>query len=135
MNNSAMSDSYITSDFSRVGTMSDVNHRTILNVCPITNSNKIAISPDYRIKPKTNVLIVEDVITTGKSSLEVSKLVEKSNANIVGYACIIDRSNNESKIDINIVSQIELQILSYEEKDIPQELSKIKAVKPGSRHL
>ena len=89
----------------------------------------------FKIIKNQKVLIVEDVITTGKSSLEVSKLVEKSNANIVGYACIIDRSNNESKIDINIVSQIELQILSYEEKDIPQELSKIKAVKPGSRHL
>ena len=98
-------------------------------------NNSFVLRRDFNIKPKTNVLIVEDVITTGKSSLEVSKLVEKSNANIVGYACIIDRSNNESKIDINIVSQIELQILSYEEKDIPQELSKIKAVKPGSRHL
>ena len=98
-------------------------------------NNSFVLRRDFNIKPKTNVLIVEDVITTGKSSLEVSKLVEKSNANIVGYARIIDRSNNESKIDINIVSQIELQILSYEEKDIPQELSKIKAVKPGSRHL
>ena len=52
----------------------------------------------FSVKRNSQVIIVEDVITTGKSSLECSKLVKENNADIVGYACIIDRSNGKSKI-------------------------------------
>ena len=44
---------------------------------------------DFIIKKNNKVLIVEDVITTGKSSLECSKLVSLAGAKVVGYACII----------------------------------------------
>ena len=65
---------------------------------------------DFQIKKGSKVLIVEDVITTGKSSLECSKLVKENNANIIGYACIIDRSNGKSEINDKIISQVELDI-------------------------
>ena len=58
---------------------------------------------DFTIKKEDKVLIVEDVITTGKSSIECSKLVTLNNANIVGYACIIDRSNGKSEIKEKIM--------------------------------
>ena len=90
---------------------------------------------DFEIKKGDKVLIVEDVITTGKSSIECSKLVASSEASIVGYACIIDRSNGKSEIKEKIVSQIELHIPTYNEDNLPKELSSIKAVKPGSRNL
>ena len=50
----------------------------------------------FNIKKNSKVLIVEDVITTGKSSLECVKLIKKSGATFVGFACIIDRSNNKN---------------------------------------
>ena len=57
----------------------------------------------FSIKKKSKVLIVEDVITTGKSSLECAKLIKKARAKIVGYASIIDRSNKKTlKINKNI---------------------------------
>ena len=90
---------------------------------------------DFEIKKGDRVLIVEDVITTGKSSIECSKLVTNSEASIVGYACIIDRSNGKSEIKEKIVSQIELHIPTYNEDNLPKELSSIKAIKPGSRDL
>ena len=90
---------------------------------------------DFFIKKNSKVLIVEDVITTGKSSLECSKLVTDANAKIVGYACIIDRSNRKSTIKENIVSQIELEIPTYTKDNLPKNLSLIDAVKPGSRNL
>ena len=90
---------------------------------------------DFQIKEGSKVLIIEDVITTGKSSLECSKLVTLSKANIVGYACIIDRSNGKSDIKDKIVSQLELNIPTYNKENIPKELSLIQAVKPGSRNL
>ena len=90
---------------------------------------------DFKIKKGNKVLIVEDVITTGKSSMECSKLVTLSNANIVGYACIIDRSNGKSKIREKIVSQVKLNIPTYSKDNLPKELLSIEAVKPGSRNL
>ena len=90
---------------------------------------------DFSIKKNQKVLIIEDVITTGKSSLECSKLVLDNNAKIVGYACIIDRSNGNTSIKDKIVSQIELNIPTYSKENLPSNLQALKAVKPGSRNL
>ena len=90
---------------------------------------------DFLIKNSQKVLIVEDVITTGKCSLECSKLVKNSGASIVGYACIIDRSNNESLIKDKIVSQVKLDIPTYTKENLPKNLLSIKPTKPGSRNL
>jgi len=90
---------------------------------------------DFSINKNSKVLIVEDVITTGKSSLECSLLVKKAEAEIAGYACIIDRSNGESEIKDKIVSQVELDIPTYKKENLPKELSLLKAIKPGSRNL
>ena len=90
---------------------------------------------DFKIQNTNRVIIIEDVITTGKSSLECSKLVNNSGAKIVGYACIIDRSNGKSLIQDKIVSQVEINIPTYSKEDLPKELSSIEAVKPGSRNL
>ena len=90
---------------------------------------------DFLIQKNNKVLIIEDVITTGKSSLECSKLVSSAGAKIVGYACIIDRSIGESAIKEKIVSQIELDIPTYTKDNLPKSLSSIEAVKPGSRNL
>ena len=91
---------------------------------------------DFIIKKSNKVLIVEDVITTGKSSLECSKLVSEAGASIIGYACIIDRLDKDQKIikDI-IVSQIKLNIPTYSKDKLPEKLSSIKPIKPGSRNL
>ena len=90
---------------------------------------------DFKIEQDTNVLIVEDVITTGKSSIECSKLVTVNKANIAGYACIIDRSNGKTEINDKIISQIKLNIPTYKKENLPKELISIDPVKPGSRNL
>ncbi|MDC0418861.1 orotate phosphoribosyltransferase [Pelagibacteraceae bacterium] len=90
---------------------------------------------DFKISKTSKVLIVEDVITTGKSSLECSKLVETAKAEVVGYACLIDRTNGNSLIDKKIVSQIEINIPTYKENALPENLISIPAIKPGSREL
>ena len=90
---------------------------------------------DFTINKNQKVLIIEDVITTGKSSLECSKIVEDNNAIIVGYACLIDRSNGKSSIKEKIVSQVKIDIPTYSEKNLPKNLLTLKAVKPGSRNL
>ena len=81
------------------------------------------------------MLIVEDVITTGKSALECSEIVKINKANLVGFACIIDRSDNNVLIKEKIVSQIKIKIAIFKENELPDELKKIPAIKPGSRNL
>ena len=54
---------------------------------------------------------------------------------IVGYACIIDRSNGKSLIKDKIVSQVQLSIPTYTKENLPKELIGIDAINPGSRDL
>ncbi len=98
-------------------------------------NGKFKLRRDFSIKKTNKVIIIEDVITTGKSSLECSQLVNSAGAKIVGYACIIDRSNGQSSIKEKIVSQVKLDIPTYTEDNLPESLSSIEAVKPGSRNL
>ena len=90
---------------------------------------------DFNIKKNQKVLIIEDVITTGKSSLECSKIILSCKAEVVGFACIIDRSSGKSSLKQKIVSQVKLDIPTYTSENLPNDLSTIKAVKPGSRNL
>ena len=96
---------------------------------------KLVLRRDFKIRQNSYVLIVEDVITTGKSVLECANLVKTSNANLVGYACIIDRSNENISIKDNIVSQMYFNIETFSEDKVPLELKKIKPIKPGTRNL
>ena len=90
---------------------------------------------DFRILKNTKVLILEDVITTGKSSIECSKLVEAARAEVIGFACLIDRSNGSSSIDKKMVSQIEINIPTYKKDFLPKNLISLPAIKPGSREF
>ncbi len=99
-------------------------------------SGIFALRRGFAIKKNSRVLIVEDVITTGKSSLECVKLIKKSGAKLAGFACIIDRSNNKSlKIKKKIISQIKLNIPTYKKQNLPLDLKNVPITKPGSRHL
>ena len=111
-----------------------LNKETIF--CERVNG-KFILRRGFSIKKDSKVLIVEDVITTGKSSLECARLVKKYKSKVVGYACLINRSSKPSlKIkDKNIVSQIKLEIPTYKKNDLPIGLKKIPITKPGSRYL
>ena len=96
-------------------------------------NGQLVLRRGFTINKNTNVLIVEDVITTGKSVLECSSIIEECNANLIGYACLIDRSNDECLIKNEIVSQIKFDIQTYKKDKLPEDLKLINATKPGSR--
>jgi len=98
---------------------------------------KFKLRRGFSIKKNTRVLIVEDVITTGKSSLECVKLIKKSKAKLIGFACLIDRSSKKNlRIKNNkIVSQIKLNAPAYSINKLPTYLKSIPITKPGSRFL
>ena len=95
-------------------------------------NGSLVLRRGFKIRKNSNVLIVEDVITTGKSAIECSNIVEESNAKLVGYACIIDRSKADISIIDRMVSQINFSIETYHKDSIPENLKKIDPIKPGS---
>ena len=98
-------------------------------------NGKFELRRGFNIKKNQKILIVEDVITTGKSSLECADMINKLNGNVIGYACIIDRSNDKSLIKKAFVSQIKIEIPTYNKDELPDHLKKLNPVKPGSRNL
>ena len=99
-------------------------------------NGKFKLRRGFNIKPKSKVLIIEDVITTGKSSLECVKIIKNSKASLVGFACIINRSNKKQlKIKNKIISQIKLNIPTYNKNKLPDSLKKIPITSPGSRRI
>ena len=98
-------------------------------------SGEFKLRRGFKIEKNTKVLVVEDVITTGKSSLECAELIKKAEANLLGFACLIDRSNGDSNLNQKIVSQVQIDIKTYKKDDLPKNLMSIPAIKPGSRDL
>ena len=95
---------------------------------------KFTLRRGFSIKKKSKVLIIEDVITTGKSSLECVKLINKFKAKLLGFACIIDRSAKKNlKIKKKIVSHLKIDVPTYKKNKLPKYLKSIPISVPGSR--
>jgi orotate phosphoribosyltransferase len=67
--------------------------------------------------------------------LECASIIKTNNANLVGYACIIDRSNENIAIKDKIVCQLQFNLETFSEDKLPEDLKKIQPIKPGSRNL
>jgi orotate phosphoribosyltransferase len=89
----------------------------------------------FQIFKNDKVLLVEDVLTTGKSSLESIDCIKSFGAEVMCLASIIDRSNNNLEFDCPYTSLAKINAPIFSETDIPLTLKKITAVKPGSRFL
>lgn len=101
-------------------------------------NGKFELRRGFEISNQARILIVEDVITTGKSSLETFELVKNLNGKIIGEACLVDRSNDEllaQKLQVEVISLLKINVKTFDENNIPAELQAIPAVKPGSRFL
>ena len=98
---------------------------------------KFKLRRGFSIKKGAKVLIMEDVITTGKSSLECAKLVKKAKGKLLGFACIIDRSDKKNLLikKNKIISQVKISVPVYKKNKLPAFLQKIPISTPGSRFL
>ena len=87
----------------------------------------------FRLEPGQNVLLVEDVVTTGLSSREAIAAVEAAGGKVVGAAALVDRSGGSADLGVPFTPLIAIDVPAYQPDDIPPELEAIPAVKPGSR--
>ena len=97
---------------------------------------KFVLRRGFQIKKGSKVLIIEDVITTGKSSMECVKLIKNANASLVGFASIIDRSTKKTlKINKKIVSHLKINVPTFRSNQLPKDLKSIPITIPGSRFI
>lgn len=87
----------------------------------------------FEIRPGERLVMVEDIVTTGLSSRECIAAIRQYPGELLGAACIVDRSNGAADIDVPLVSLLRMDIPAYPADALPPELAAIPAVKPGSR--
>lgn len=96
---------------------------------------EMTIRRGFEIKKGQKVIISEDVITTGKSSLEVAKVIQEMGGEVVGLACIVDRRAEGVNFPYPIYSAVKLEIKSYDKDVCPMCKEGTPYVKPGSRNI
>ena len=87
----------------------------------------------FSLTPGDRVLIVEDVITTGGSTMETARVADGAGAHAVGAAAIVDRSSGASKLELPLQALMTLNVPTFEPEKCPLCASGVPAVKPGSR--
>ena len=69
------------------------------------------------------------------SNRECTEIINEYKANLIGFACIINRSDNNVLFKKKIISQLKFKIDVFKSNELPDKLKKITAIKPGSRNL
>jgi len=87
----------------------------------------------FRLDPGSQVLMVEDVVTTGLSSREAIEAVRRAGGEVVAEAALVDRSSGLADPGVPFTPLIRIDVPTYEADAVPPELASIPAVKPGSR--
>ena len=112
-------------------------HLGIRNVFVERVDNKFELRRGFQLSYKDKVLVLEDVITTGKSTLEAIEAIKPFGCKIVGCGAIINRMKEEeiSKFPYTIAHLYKVNAEVFDADSIPERLKKIEAIKPGSRKM
>lgn len=81
------------------------------------------------------ILMVEDVVTTGKSSIEAMECVRAHGGIVIGEACLVDRRKPDVEMPVPLVSLLKTEVQTWFEDALPPHLQDTPAEKPGSRWL
>lgn len=90
---------------------------------------------NFEIGAGERVVMVEDLVTTGVSSRECIAAIRRHPGELLGAACLIDRSNGRADIGVPLVALARMDVPAYPADQLPPELAALPAVKPGSRGL
>lgn len=87
----------------------------------------------FSLKPGERVLVIEDVVTTGKSTKEVFEVVRAAGASVIAAGSIVDRSEGKSALDVPYAALWTASAPSWRPEDCPPCRAGTPFVKPGSR--
>ncbi|MDU0894087.1 orotate phosphoribosyltransferase [Anaerococcus sp.] len=97
--------------------------------------NEMTLRRGFEIPKGAKVIIVEDVITTGKSSFETVDVIRSCGAEVVALTSIVNRSNKEKINGLPVISATKIDVKTYDADDLPEHLKNTEAIKPGSRKI
>ena len=97
--------------------------------------NEMTLRRGFEIQKGAKVIIVEDVITTGKSSFETVDVIRSCGAEVVALTSIVNRSNKEKINGLPVISATKIDVKTYDADDLPEHLKNTEAIKPGSRKI
>jgi orotate phosphoribosyltransferase len=98
-------------------------------------TNLLELKRGFEIRPGERLLLVEDVITTGGTLLELTDFIESQGGEVAGVFVIVNRSGKSSVGDYPVVSCMEIQFPVYEHDQLPAELAAIPPVRPGTKKV
>jgi orotate phosphoribosyltransferase len=96
-------------------------------------SGTLTLRRGFTLRPDQHVLVIEDVWTTGGSTLETIQVVEEAGGRVIAAGALIDRSGGQVEFPVESQALLDLPIASYAQEDCPQCREGSAAVKPGSR--
>jgi orotate phosphoribosyltransferase len=94
---------------------------------------RLVLRRGFQIAPGEKLLIIEDVVTKGGRVQETLDIVRGHNGNVLGVGMVVDRSNGQTQLGVPQFSLIALQVEAFDPNQLPPDLAKIPAVKPGSK--
>lgn len=98
-------------------------------------NGELTLRRGFTIRPGERVLVVEDVITTGKSTRETIEVVRKAGGTAVAAASLVDRSGGKAELGVPYRSLVTLDVPTYTAEACPLCKAGGAPVKPGSRGL
>ena len=95
----------------------------------------MALRRGFSLQPKERIAIVEDVVTTGKSTLEVAALVQDSGARLCAVGSILDRTAADNPFAAPFESLLRLELPTFQPEDCPLCTEGVAIDQPGSRRI
>ncbi|MDB9762159.1 orotate phosphoribosyltransferase [Alphaproteobacteria bacterium] len=103
------------------------------NIFAERKEGKFTIRRGFQINKGQKILVVEDIVTTGKSSLECFQCIRDLGGEVIGEAALINRGGDSVDLGVPLVTLANLNIPNYDSNDLPEDLKNVPAIKPGSR--
>jgi orotate phosphoribosyltransferase len=108
-------------------------HLNKINIFAERKDGVFSIRRGFKINKGQKVLVVEDIVTTGKSSLECFECIHDLGGEVVAEAALINRGGDSVNLGVPLVTLANLDIPNYEPENLPEDLKNLPAIKPGSR--